>query len=180
MITVDQLRKIMPNAGRRVDVFYPHLAATLTEFEINTPIRAAAFLSQLAHESGELRYTEEIASGAAYEGRVDLGNTHPGDGVRFKGRGLIQITGRSNYFQLSSFFGIDFVAEPERLARPEWAARSAGWFWSSRKLNTLADVQDFRAITKKINGGYNGYADRQKYYRLALEVFGESQNEIIH
>ena len=180
LLTVDQLNKVMPLAGRRVEIFYPHVAATLVEFEINTPHRIAAFLAQLAHESGELRYVEELASGAAYEGRKDLGNTEIGDGVRYKGRGLIQITGRSNYWQVSNFFGIEFINEPELLSRPEWAARSAGWFWSSRKLNVLADAQDFRAITKKINGGYNGYPDREKYYKAALAIYRGAGDEIIN
>lgn len=175
LLTIEQLRRIMPHAKTRADVFLSHINATLEEFEINTPRRISAFLAQLAHESGELRYVEEIASGVAYEGRADLGNTQRGDGMRFKGRGLIQITGRANYLACSKYFGVDFVEDPAKLAAPEWAVRSAGWFWQSRRLNSLADLGDFRAITKKINGGYNGEAQREAYYKAALASFETEQ-----
>ena len=134
------------------------------KFEIDTPLRLAAFLAQIGHESGRFRYVEEIASGRAYEGRKDLGNTQKGDGMRFKGRGLIQITGRANYTEMSKDLGIDFVSEPWLLKEPEFAVMSACWFWDKRKLNALADEESFRTITKKINGGYNGLEDREKLY----------------
>lgn len=134
------------------------------QFEINTAPRLAAFLAQVGHESGRMRYTEEIASGRKYEGRKDLGNTQKGDGMRFKGRGLIQITGRANYTELSNDVGVDFVGAPLNLCLPEWAVMSACWFWQKRGLNELADEYRFRDITKKINGGYNGLEDREKLY----------------
>jgi putative chitinase len=165
----------MPNAGKRIPVFLSPLNDTMFEFGITSGVRMAAFLAQIAHESGELRYVREIASGEAYEGRADLGNTGIGDGVRFRGRGLIQLTGRNNYQALSDFFGIDFVGDPVVLETPEWACRSAGWFWASRKLNVLADQNDdesFRLITKRINGGFNGYADRKKYWDRAKHTLG--------
>lgn len=154
--------------------FLPHLNAAMEEFEINTPKREAAFIAQLAHESGSFRYVREIASGKAYEGRVDLGNTEPGDGVRFKGRGLIQITGRANYQACSvALFGDDrLVASPVLLETPPEACRSAAWFWKSRSLNNLADLGKFLSITKRINGGTNGLADREAYYKRAKEVLG--------
>lgn len=170
MIHEDELMRIMPYGKKRVPEFVEHLNSTMLQFDINTPLREAAFVAQLAHESGEFRYVEELASGAAYEGRIDLGNTQPGDGVRYKGRGLIQITGRANYQKLSDYFGVDFVANPEWLETPEWACQSAGWFWHTRNLNVLADREDFRAITKKINGGYNGLDDRLTYYTRALSI----------
>lgn len=169
MVTLEQFKKIMPYAGPRAGVFYGPLTAAMDEFGIDTPARQAAFLAQLAHESGSLRYVCELADGQAYEGRVDLGNTEPGDGPRFKGRGLIQITGRANYRDCSLvLFGDDrLVQTPALLEDVEPACRSAAWFWWSRNLNSLADVSAFRAITRSINGGYNGYADRLAYYERA-------------
>lgn len=173
MITEDQLKQAMPFAAdANIKKFIAPLNLTLEKYQINTPKRISAFLAQLAHESGSLRYVEEIASGAAYEGRKDLGNTQPGDGVRFKGRGLIQITGRSNYAALSAALNFDFIKEPEKLELPGAATLSAGWFWNLKKLNELADIDDFKKITKKINGGYNGYDDRVKHWAKARKAFG--------
>lgn len=171
-MTLDELKRIMPYAGSRAELFHPHLVEAMGEFEIDTPLRQAAFLAQIAHESGSLKYVREIASGDAYEGRADLGNTEAGDGVRFKGRGLIQITGRANYRDCGEALGLDLLATPSALEQPANACRSAAWFWNSRKLNPLADREDFRGITKKINGGYNGWDDRVKYYERAKEVLG--------
>lgn len=137
-----------------------------------SPRRMAHFLAQVAHESAEMRYTEEIASGARYEGRKDLGNVRAGDGVRYKGRGLIQVTGRTNYNAYKKFCGYDVVAKPELLAQPVGAVRSAMWFWQSRKLNALADGDLFTTITKIINGGTNGLEDRRKYLAKAKAALG--------
>lgn len=169
-ITREQLLKIMPNAKTKVDLYLPFLRIAMAEFNIDTKPRQAAFLAQLAHESGEFRYMEEIASGAAYEGRVDLGNTQPGDGKKYKGHGPIQITGRANHLACGLYFGQDFITYPEKLTQPEYGMRSAGWFWNTRQLNVPADAGDFKLITKRINGGYNGLEDRQKYYNTALKV----------
>lgn len=172
MIALEELKLIMPHAGSRAETFCEPLRQTMQEFEIDTPLRQSAFLAQLAHESGELRYVKELASGEAYEGRVDLGNTQPGDGPRYKGRGLLQITGRHNYGACGADLGIDLIAEPHLLEQPEWAAKSAGWFWQTKKLNALADKPDFKLITKRVNGGYNGYQERLRYYERAKEVLG--------
>ena len=166
-MTLDQLKEIMPYAGKRADTFLEPLNAAMDEFEINTPSRQAAFLAQIAHESGSLRYVKEIASGAAYEGRKDLGNTQEGDGMRFKGRGLIQITGRANYAQCGAALDLPLLEQPELLEETENACRSAAWFWQTRGLNELADDGELKLITKRINGGYNGLADRQAYYARA-------------
>ena len=133
-------------------------------YGIDTSLRVSAFLAQIGHESGRMRYVEEIASGKKYEGRKDLGNTQKGDGMRFKGRGLIQITGRANYTELSNDVGVDFVSQPMLLSMPEYAVLSACWFWKKRGLNRLADKGEFREITRRINGGYNGLEDREKLY----------------
>jgi putative chitinase len=173
MITIDQLRKIIPYAGPRAGVFLGPLNDAMSEFGIDSPARQAAFLAQIAHESGSLRYVCEIASGVAYEGRADLGNTEPGDGVRFRGRGLIQITGRANYRACSvAMYGSEdyLLLHPEVLEEVVPACRSAAWFWQSRGLNALADSGAFRAITRVINGGFNGYADRLANFQRAKEV----------
>lgn len=172
MITADELRRIAPYSGARADVFADPLSQAMFEFDINTPAREAAFIAQIAHESGSFKYVREIASGAAYEGRADLGNTQPGDGVRFKGRGLIQVTGRANYAACGAALDLDLITTPEILEQPVPACRSAGWYWKSRGLNELADAGDFRRITKLINGGYNGYADRLAFYARAQAVLG--------
>src|SRR5687767_14765292 len=144
MVTDDELRKIMPNcAAAKRTAYLPFIQQAMQEFQITSYLREAAFLAQLAHESGQLRYMEEIASGAAYEGRSDLGNTQPGDGVRFKGRGPIQLTGRANYAQASRDLGIDLVRNPERAADPDVAFRVAAWYWNSRDLNKYADSGNF-------------------------------------
>jgi putative chitinase len=170
VITLDELKQIMPYAGRRAEFYLDHLQSAMDEFDIDTPQRQAAFLAQIAHESGSLNYVKELADGSAYEGRKDLGNVHPGDGVRFKGRGLIQITGRSNYRDCGIALGTDLVDCPERLETPELACRSAAWFWKSRGLNELADKGDFKLITKRINGGYTHYKERMAYFARAQQV----------
>lgn len=170
MITIEQLHQIMPHARSKCDLYIGPLNDAMEQFDINTPQRQAAFLSQVAHESGELRYVEEIASGKAYEGRADLGNTEPGDGVRFKGRGLIQITGRANYANCGGALGIDLLADPSLLETPENATRSAAWFWQTHGLNELADADNFRKITLRINGGLTGQENRLAYWETAKEA----------
>eukprot|EP01017_Pseudomicrothorax_dubius_P000249 TRINITY_DN0_c1417_g1_i6.p3 TRINITY_DN0_c1417_g1~~TRINITY_DN0_c1417_g1_i6.p3 ORF type:complete len:149 (+),score=49.65 TRINITY_DN0_c1417_g1_i6:23-469(+) len=137
--------------------------------------RIAAFLGQLGHESGQFRYMEELASGAAYEGRRDLGNTQAGDGRRFKGRGPIQITGRANYAAMSKALGYDFIKNPTAAASPDWGFKVAVWYWNTRGLSQLADQNNqgaYDKITRLINGGYNGKADRDQLWRKAKSVLG--------
>ena len=166
------LQSIMPYAKARIPSFIAPLNAAMQEYHINSPLRQAAFIAQIAHESGELRYVKEIASGAAYEGRKDLGNTQPGDGMRYKGRGLIQITGRNNYAECGKAMGVDLITNPELLETNGLACRSAAWFWASRGLNDLADKGDFERITKRINGGLNGYQERLVYHARAKTALG--------
>lgn len=170
-LTIEQLSKIYKEASPTlIGKFIEPLNQALDEFEINTPQRMRMFLAQIGHESGQLRYVKELASGEAYEGRKDLGNTSHGDGVRYKGRGLIQITGKSNYALASLGLGLPLVDKPELLEEPSNAARSAGWYWYKRNLNSLADFGMFEEITKRINGGMNGYADRYKLLQRAIEI----------
>lgn len=166
-ITSEQLIKIMPTARTRVGIYLRFINEYAEKFGITTNLRMAHFLSQVAHESCELRYTQELASGKAYEGRKDLGNTHVGDGVRFKGRGLIQITGRANYEAYRLFCGYDVVSHPGLLEKPLGAVKSAMWYWQTHGLNSLADLDNIEKVTKRINGGYNGLESRRKYLNRA-------------
>lgn len=141
---------------------------------IHTPVRQAAFLAQIGHESQGLLYAREIwgptPAQQRYEGRVDLGNVQPGDGRRYLGRGFVQVTGRANYRRAGVALGLPLETRPELLELPQHAARSAGWFWESHGLNALADAGDFVRITKIINGGTNGLAERQALWARAKEA----------
>jgi predicted chitinase len=130
---------------------------------IESDLRVAHFLAQIGHESGELRWIEELASGAAYEGRRDLGNLRAGDGPRFKGRGLIQLTGRANYGRFGAALGCpaEILADPALVAEdPALCVETAGWYWSEHGLNHLADRDDLIGLTRRINGGANGLMHR--------------------
>lgn len=169
------LRFVCPSLDvRKAEALSIALAKAMSEYHINNPKRAAMFIAQIAHESGQFRYREEIASGAAYEGRHDLGNTHAGDGIRFKGRGWLQITGRANYLQVGKALYPKtpnvFTNYPYRLANDNNACRSAAWWWSAHDLNHLADLGTVEQVTRVINGGYNGLADRKAYLRRARIV----------
>ena len=128
---------------------------------LDTGLRLAHFMGQCAHESGGFRYMEEIASGAGYEGRADLGNTQPGDGKRYKGRGPIQLTGRANYRRVGRQIGIDLESHPDLIAFPSLGLLVGCIYWDGRKLNAKADADDLMGITRAINGGTNGLSDRQ-------------------
>lgn len=174
LIEADQLVTIYECPRARAVNFAIYIGDAMREYGIVTPARIAAFLAQIGHESGRLRYTREIwgptTAQARYEGRADLGNTEPGDGKRFMGRGLIQITGRSNYQQVTDALGEDFISHPALLEMPKWAALSAAWFWASRDLNTLADAGEFDAITRRINGAQTGRKDRALLHERAKIV----------
>ena len=182
-MTPSQLAQATGAPLERAARWLPYISAAMDEYGINTPERKAMFLAQIGHESGSLRYSEEIwgptAAQQTYEGRINLGNTVPGDGYRFRGRGLIQTTGRANYLATSQALGVDFIANPEKLGEPDNASKSAAWFWQAHGLNELADAGSFETITRRINGGLNGLDDRNKRYaaaRLALvDVVEEAQ-----
>ncbi len=181
MITENALKQIMPNLNHaKCQAYLPFLQQAMEEFEINTLLREAAFLAQIAHESGEFRWMEEIWGPTETQKRyelpspkaTELGNTRPGDGKRFKGRGPIQITGRANYKKYGGLLGVDLIDQPELAATPEVGFRIACVFWRLSKLNELADQQQFEKITRRINGGLTGQADRVKYYERAKVVLG--------
>lgn len=165
--TKEKLAIVMPLAvPKRIDAFFEPIKVALTKYGMTSPLQIAHFVAQIGHESASLLYTEEIASGDAYEGRRDLGNLHDGDGRRFKGRGLIQLTGRVNYEAYSKHTGIDYVSRPELVASdPLVAVDVSCWFWKSRGVDKLADADDVKAVTKRINGGFNGLDDRIQYLR---------------
>lgn len=172
-VSAGQLTRIMPGLdAARARKVAPFLNQAMVEFGITTKKRQAAFLAQIGHESVSLRYFEEIASGSAYEGRADLGNTRPGDGVRYKGRGPIQLTGRANYRNVGNALGLPLEAKPKMAARLSVGFRTAGYFWQSRGLNGLADQGAFDAISIRINGGENGLQDRRDRHARARAVLG--------
>ena len=173
-ITVQQLLLILPNAGQVAGVFVPVLNTAMNRYQIVGAKRVAAFTAQIGHESGQLKYVKEIwgptVAQSRYEGRADLGNTEPGDGSKYRGRGLIQITGRANYKACGDALGLDLINQPELLEKPQHACMSAAWFWATKGLSTLADEGKFETITRRINGGLNGMTDRQMLYARALKV----------
>lgn len=173
MISSTQLAVAMPAAtADNIARFVQPINDTFDRYSISTSMRQAVFLAQIAIESGSLRYVREIADGSAYEGRADLGNTEPGDGRRFPGRGLGQITGRRNYTVCGISLGLDLVAQPELLEQPEYAAQSAGWYWSTHGLNGIADAHKFGTACKVWNGGYNGLDERIEHFIYARKALG--------
>jgi putative chitinase len=200
-MTTDQLKAVACTTTANAQIFLSYLTDTMAQYQINTSAGQLCFLAQVSHESGGLFYTEELASGQAYEGRKDLGNINPGDGVKFKGRGLIQITGRTNYQALSAALQADFINNPTllggkniHLCSPDqlkYAALSAGWFWNKTNLNAIADtintqlpidegsnLDNFKLITRRINGGYNGLADRLHRYQTGAAAFIQNINAV--
>ena len=174
-LTELQLKRIIPYAySKNIKIYTSEFNKVLPLFSIDTPLRICHFLAQVAHESGSLNYTKEIASGEAYDtGKkaINLGNTpeKDGDGQRYKGRGLIQLTGLGNYkaFQKWLKGAPDIIKNPNLLEQPHLATLVSCWFWESRNLNELADKDDFKSITKRINGGYNGLSDRLMFLTRA-------------
>lgn len=179
MMDVDRIAQVMQATGD------PHLPAStfehhapalwpaMQETEITTPLRVAAFLAQLAHETGGWRWLKELGGPSyftRYDGRRDLGNTQPGDGYRYRGRGYIQITGRANYRHYGEVLGIALETQPELAQVPMIAAAIATRFWTDHGLNRLADQGDLIAITRTINGGLSGQDDRAERYALAKKI----------
>lgn len=183
MLTKDKVVAILPGVAHLDDYFYP-LVYGMEMFDIDTPPRMGAYLAQIGEESNRFRALKEYASGKEYEGRADLGNTAVGDGERYKGRGPIQITGRTNYRRCGEGLNLDLLAQPELLEEPANAFMSSGWYWKDKGLNGWGDQPEsyvhpgvhhydkFQWITVLINGGLNGYADRLANYNRARIVLG--------
>jgi putative chitinase len=204
MIEASTLRALGVSA-ENVDKYLPWVNMTIVRNDINTPVRQAMFLSQLAHESGSFRAVEEnlnysvealrrvfrkyfpddeIAAQYArqpekianrvYANRMGNGEESSGDGWKYRGRGLIQLTGKDNYTAFSLQANNEAIIKPELVAQPELAAESAGWFWMLNGLNRLADTGDVRAVTRRINGGFNGLADREAKYNKLMILLGDA------
>lgn len=176
-LTAQQLAKCMQCPIDRAAKWVDYINATTDKYQINTLLRQAHFLAQIGHESGRLYYVKELASGEDYDtGKkaITLGNTpeKDGDGQKYKGRGLIEITGLTNYKAVSIALGVDFVKNPELLETPKYASLSSGWFWDSRKLNDFADHDWLIRITSKVNGGQNGIDDRRAILITSKKVLG--------
>lgn len=173
-MTPGQLALSCPMPFARAALWAPFLGAAMAEFSVAEPDDRAMFIAQIGHESGSLRYTRELwgptEARRRYEGRADLGNTEPGDGKRFMGRGPIQLTGRANYRAAGKALGFDLESAPELLELPHNGARAAGWFWKSRGLSALA--LDLEAATRRINGGLNGLLDRANRLAVARMAMG--------
>jgi putative chitinase len=175
----DDLRALGPRA--KTDLLAKLAACApeiLKSYNIDTELREAHFWAQAAHETGGFRYMFEIWGPTdvqkRYEGRKDLGNTKEGDGFKYRGRGIFQLTGRANYKSMSEKLGIDLLEHPDKAAEPENALRIACEYWKSRKLNALADADDVVAITKKINGGTNGIQDRKACLLTAKKMWHDN------
>lgn len=187
------IKQIDPRAKiSQLNLFIEHIAETMVHYEINTIQRKAAFIANLAHESAHFNRVNEYGTGEQYEGRKDLGNIYPGDGKRFEGRGLIQITGRINYkaCSLALLSDLSLLTYPQLLEMPRMAALSAGWFWNTKGINVICDkpadwtitLKNKRTIagkntftklewiTVKINGGLNGHAERITLYNNAIKA----------
>lgn len=199
-ITKEQLIRILPGSAPVAAVFVPALNDAMALYQINTRKRIAAFLAQIGHESGQLtqcvenlnysakglqtvwpkRFNEALANQVArqpqrianivYASRMGNGDTASGDGWTFRGRGLIQTTGKDNYTKAAKELRADLVTRPELLEQPKYAALSAAWFWGMKKLNVLADNDRFEDITRAINGGLTGHPERVKLWQTALKV----------
>jgi putative chitinase len=195
-LTAEQIAKASGSSLEKAEQFRPYLNKYMQKYGINTPNRVLAFLAQIGHESASLKATEEYASGSAYEGRADLGNVNAGDGVKFKGRGLIQLTGRANYQKMSEKVGKDLVGNPQLVAEPELATQVSAIWWSDRvrgglTLNQWADKFDLTQpidsiknkdvhenITRAINGGTNGISDRAARLSSGASILAEVKKKI--
>ena len=160
----------------RAQTWADPLSAAMALYAIDSPNRQAAFVAQVGHESGRLVYVRELWGPTSvqerYEGRADLGNTQEGDGFKYRGRGLIQVTGRGNYSRCANALVLPLVEHPELLEQPDNASLSAAWFWNTRGLNELADANDFGTITHRINGGVNGMEDRLALWKMCCTALG--------
>ena len=195
-LTAEQIAKATGSSLENAQKFTPYLNKYMQKYGITTPNRVLAFLAQVGHESGSLKYTEEIASGSAYKGRNDLGNIYAGDGVKFKGRGLIQLTGRGGYQNMSQKVGKDLIANPELVQQPDLATEVSAIYWSEKTrngltLNEWADKFDLTQpidstnnkgihenITRAINGGINGLNDRANRLATGQQILNDIKKKL--
>lgn len=175
-MTPEQLAACTGANLARAKLWLAPITEAMAEYHITTLAREAAFLAQVGHETMGLVYAKELwgptAAQRGYEGRADLGNTQPGDGSRYRGRGLLQITGRANYAKAGQALGLDLVGHPEILEERDMAALVSAWWWKSHGLNELADAGKFDQITRVINGGTNGQAERRALWAKAKAALG--------
>jgi putative chitinase len=203
MLSITQMKAVLPRLNwEKAQLYIPFITTVLPKFGIDTPLRKAHFLAQVAHESGGLQFTQENLNYSAqglrsvfgkyfptielanayarkpekianrvYASRMGNGNEAGGDGWKFRGRGLIQLTGKENYQKFGQDNGIDCVKNPDLLLQPEWALASACWFWKKNNLNKFADQDDIIMVTKKINGGTHGLNDRQQYLNSFKQIY---------
>jgi putative chitinase len=164
------LQHVCPMSDEQAHEIAKGLGRAFRRYDITTPQRAAMAVAQMAHESDRFRTSTEDGDGAAYEGRRELGNLNPGDGRRYRGRGRIQCTGRRTYAAAAKEFGIDFLAQPERVAQHPYSELVSAWWWQAQGCNELADAGDFVAVTRRIDGGISGLAEREAYYARARQV----------
>lgn len=173
-MTPELLAEIVGCTVEKANLFVESLGYGMDTYAINTSVRQAAFLAQIGHESGSFQFTSEIWGPTSwqvkYENNENLGNIYPGDGYKFRGRGLIQITGRDNYTACADALCLNCVEEPDILSQPNYAALSACWWWAAHGCNNLADQNQFDRITRVINGGLNGYDDRRARWVRAKKV----------
>lgn len=176
ILTKQQFVSAMPGCVSRINKFWPHVQDAMTRAGITEPKDIAAFIATIGHESLDFRYMEELASGAAYQGRADLGDTAPGSGVLYKGRGPIQITGLYNYQKFSAWSGYDAVNQPQLLTDPFIGCLSAGWFWTVNGLSAIANTGDFLRVSIRVNGRNrvtglpNNWDDRKARFQTACSV----------
>lgn len=179
MITKEMLRTLCPTSNETIiDGVAKHFNQYSAKYEVNTPLRVVHFIAQAAHETDKFKTLQEYASGSAYEGREDLGNLKTGDGRRYKGRGIFQLTGRANYRNIGKILELDLENNPNLALNPEYSVLIALEYWKSRRINFNADIDDVVGVTKKINGGRNGLQDRINLLKKCKELYDVLQIQL--
>jgi putative chitinase len=180
MITKELIKKISPKANDQIaEDLALYFNKHFDKYKLNTKLRVCHFIAQAAHETDGFKTLEEYASGIAYEGRKDLGNNVRGDGKKFKGRGIFQLTGRANYKTIGDKLGYNLVGNPDLAKTPEVSVLVALEYWNSRNLSDLADKDDVETITKRINGGLNGFDDRKLYLARAKQIINDQITDAV-
>lgn len=177
-VTAAKLRTMCPTSKKSLlEPLAQAMQELFPKYGITSYLRICHFLAQAAHETDSFRTLTEYASGKRYEGRKDLGNVHKGDGVRYKGRGIFQLTGRANYRRFGKLVQTPLEEQPELAATPHLSTQIACIYWTDKKLSGYADKDDVKKITKRINGGYNGLQDRKNKLAIAKRLFAPPVNK---